>query len=497
MNTLYELIDLFPPSFKPPWNATLRELYYALRKRRYREEELIECFLSEKKSKNYFNKLKSQLKRELLNSLLTQASIWADTAHKDLFDRCHKEYAAYKILLASGSRTSGIQLATNLLSRTRKLELFEISYNAAHDLEHHYSVINPSAKTAKRYGQIADVQLAMISAERLILKKYCSSLKRYHAKHRYSQADLDFFRTAQREVEGLLHYGSEKLNRFIYNIIIIRCYAEYDYPGVIDYCSRALEAMEEGHFNQSLRFAFLYKTIAAQLVLGDYATAKDNARVAAGMISRGKYNWHLITMKRIIICFYAGDYQEAYELYRAHARYACPYPLLVEYWLVIKGYLNELIKIVEIATNAEERIRLGKILKVIPHFEKDKAGLNINVLLIQILVQMIRGQYGAIIDRIDALRAYTRRYLQQNRETTRAYLLLRMILKMDEASYHRISTERKTAKLRAQLAATPLHLGQSLAVELLPYGVIWTAILELLDTKFRQPRRRSRSQRLS
>jgi len=124
-----------------------------------------------------------------------------------------------------------------------------------------------------------------------------------------------------------------------------------------------------------------------------------------------------------------------------------------------------------------------------PIYEKDKAGHNINILIIQILIQIKRGQYIKIIDRIDSLKAYSRTYTRRE-ETKRTNLFIKMILQMESARFHKKGTENKTKALREKLAQTPLRVGQNLAVEIIPYEVLWEEILLILDNKFRATTRK-------
>jgi hypothetical protein len=93
-------------------------------------------------------------------------------------------------------------------------------------------------------------------------------------------------------------------------------------------------------------------------------------------------------------------------------------------------------------------------------------GCKISWLSIQIVTKIYREQFGQIIDRIEALEAYARTYTRK-------------------PSFHRAATERNTKHLYEKLKQTPLRLGQNLAIEIIPYEVLWDEILTLLENKFR------------
>ena len=97
---------------------------------------------------------------------------------------------------------------------------------------------------------------------------------------------------------------------------------------------------------------------------------------------------------------------------------------------------------------------------------------------------MERNQYRPVIDRFASLQEYIRSYTK-NPETKRANLFISMIVKMSNAHFHRSGTELKTKKLRLELEQTPIKYGQNLAVEIVPYPILWKEILAMLENKFR------------
>ena len=486
MITLYELIDLFPKSFTPPFSRQLNELFLFLKKnKRLTESEVSKLFFKSDQKKKQFNKLKQKLKTQLINHLLVNPPIWADTEQKKLCDTCYKNFTAYKILLTNGNSHSAIELGRKLLPMAQALEFHALVFEIASDLQFNYSSIEIAPGLSKKYGNIANKSAEIIKAEAIIRKYHCQISVICNTRNSFKSTDIEEFKVAANEVEPLLKTGSNKIGRLIYNIIIARHYVAYNYEQVIFYCDQALQYFSKDHPNIiAFRFSFLQKKLPALVALSRTKEAKEIAKKACQMMPPGKFNWHLVFIQRITVCLHTGDYQEAYDLYKAHIKYGCKYQTLTEYWLIMKGYLYFLIQAGKIEPYIEERFNLGKFLNEVPFYSKDKAGNNINILILQILIQMQRVQFGKIIDQVESLSAYARKYTR-NPETARANIFINMIIKMEAASFHRTATERKTQKLVEKLKNTPLKLGQSLAVEIIPYEVLWTEILYMLDDKFR------------
>ena len=168
-----------------------------------------------------------------------------------------------------------------------------------------------------------------------------------------------------------------------------------------------------------MRFPFVQNKALPLAALGWLEEAKSVIRIACQLAPIGSFNWHTAFIKRIVICFHSGDYQEAYILYKAHRHHQKPHKNAEVYWRVLYGYLYILIQAGKIESYGEERLSLAKFLNDVPTFTRDKAGNNINLIIIEIMVRMQRGQFGRIIDRMEALREYTRAYTRRP-ETKRA-----------------------------------------------------------------------------
>ena len=88
---------------------------------------------------------------------------------------------------------------------------------------------------------------------------------------------------------------------------------------------------------------------------------------------------------------------------------------------------------------------------------------------------------------MESIKEYARTYTRRS-ETKRTNLFLQMVTKMEAAHFHRTRTESKTHKLLERLQATPLSQGQNIAIEIIPYPVLWEEILAMLRD---QPRART------
>ncbi len=488
MNLVYRLIDLLPPTFEPNFAPRLNRLFLFLKENRgLSENEACVQHLKSIDRKKYFNKMKIQLRSQLGHSLLASPSS-PDNMHRTAYEDCYKDFAVYKTLLMSGKREEGIEIAKNLIPRLKKLEIHTLLHLVANDLLFHYSSIDDGSRHIKKYERLATRQLEIVHAESVIRKYHSRVGLIGNTRVSFTPSIIKEFREAAEATLPYLRFGSASLNRLIYSIVVARYVAEYDNDSVIRYCDEALASFPQNHPNSNaFRFSFMHKKVLALAATGELESAKTIVKEACKLAPVGSFNWHIAFIKRITVCLYAGDYQEAYILYKAHRQQKRPHKNAEAYWKIIYAYLYFLIHAGKIEPYNEERFNLAKFINDMPVHTRDKSGNNISILIIEVIIRMQRDQFGHIIDRIDSIREYARTYTH-NPETKRANLFLNMIIRMEAAYFHRSGTETKTKKLYNKLQETPLKIGQNMAIEILPFPVLWELILSMLKD---QPRART------
>ncbi|NRB54285.1 MAG: hypothetical protein HRU41_41945, partial [Saprospiraceae bacterium] len=184
----------------------------------------------------------------------------------------------------------------------------------------------------------------------------------------------------------------------------------------------------------------------------------------------GSLNWVVTQQYDCILGFYSRNYDlcaQAIEILKKHSRQNS------EIWLIYEAYLY---LFQNLGKYEGKRFKLGKFLTAVPRFSKDKKGMNINILIIQILVLLKDRRWPSIVDRIDALKAYIYRHLKSE-STLRSDTFLSMLAVLPKSAFQRDQVEARTAQLRNQLQQGPIL---SVDFEIVPYEDLWEFVLELL-----------------
>ena len=153
---------------------------------------------------------------------------------------------------------------------------------------------------------------------------------------------------------------------------------------------------------------------------------------------------------------------------------------ILEFYKLVQGYAKVMVKITAKEGEAEH-FRIFKLMNDLPVHSKDKSGINIAILVLQILFFTDAKKYDEIEERVDALKQYSYRYLKKQK-SIRSSSYIKMLIQMTKANFNSIRTERYTTELLKKLESVPLELSeQPLEVEIVPYEHLWEITLDLLE----------------
>src|SRR5690606_26274487 len=123
----------------------------------------------------------------------------------------------------------------------------------------------------------------------------------------------------------------------------------------------------------------------------------------------GHSNWYFVLELHLMLAFHTNKFQKAYEVLRTalqHPGYKKLPESVREQWAIYKAYVQYFISIGKINNQGKEQVqsfRIGKFLNEVPTFSKDKRGVNISIIIIQILFLLYKREFGQVIDRVEAL----------------------------------------------------------------------------------------------
>ena len=134
------------------------------------------------------------------------------------------------------------------------------------------------------------------------------------------------------------------------------------------------------------------------------------------------------------------------------------------------------------------KLRLGKLMNELPEFSKDKAGQNLAIRILQVLILLTSKKYEAFEDALPSLQAYIHRYKRYYPEIFRCDLMVKMLSAIPKVDYNveRVAWRAKPhlEKMMVSPEELPLKITE---MEVIPYEKIWQFVLEFLGTLKRRP----------
>lgn len=476
--------------------SQVHSLYKLISEGKIDDEEVGESvfFGSSANSTIYFNRLKRKLKKRLLNTLF-----FIDVNQPDFTDlqkayySCYKNATAIKILIGRGAKKAAIVLAEKNIKNSIRFEFTAITLELARLLRMHYGTIAGNVKKFSYYKDIV-TKYNKIYCSELLAEEYFCDLAIYYASSQSTKPELIETAKAYSEElrEVLKHHNSYKLNLNAYLIFALRYEIRNDYAKTLEICKEAINYFSaKPHIaSRVVIFNFSLKMLACNIIMKNFDEGELVAKRCLEIQNEGSINWLLAMDYYVILLFHHKKYHQAYILYLEvldKFNINTTINISLERWKIHEAFLHYLIAIRKVAEPNNEKtnsFRLSKFLNEVPKYSKDKQGVNIPILIIQILFLLHQEKYGAIIDRTESLKTYVHRYLRRD-GTFRSNCFIKMLLCLPAASFHRAGVIRKAKKYVDLLDSVPIHkANQSPEVEIIPYKILWQFVLESLDNKF-------------
>ena len=491
MKTLKALVDFVEPSYYKFLKGRVKELIDEIRNGNIKtDDQAIQLlYPNNKNGFRYLNQTKRKARNLLTGFAMVSRSKKELNETQKNYQHCYQQYAIGKVLIFQARKEEGIRICEKILPKAIKYDFTDLVFLLARELRLHYSVVKNDTRNFRKFDNLCKIYGELMNAEASVEEIYCHVVfqqNRKRAIRAFKTSNIEDYQHALKSFERL---ESNKLQVMLVTIKLIFHFSNFNYHQIIKECDNTITFLKQrsGVF-QSYIFGLLLKKAIALIPLNNYSESKVLLKECLKLTTNGSYNWSIAMVYRLLLCFHEGNYQEAYDVYKANnANKNLLSPALLEQWNILEAYIKFFVEVGQIEPYDTERFRLAKFLNEVPIFSQDKIGNNIAIHIIRTLFDLRRKKYGKIIIEMDALRQYNNRYLRKP-ETRRAYYFIKMLLQITLNDFHKEAVIRKTATDFDRLKSHPMHLNQNFEVELVPFDILWEEVLHLLDAKFHRAR---------
>lgn len=451
------------------------------------DQEAAMFFFNESSTSHNYKNLKRYLKQKMYNSLffVEPNKNYGEFNANYLF--CAKRLFLAKILLNLGARNSGIDNCRKVFKKALDVELSEFVVESSRYLRLHFGSRLGDKEKFEYYNQVYHEHLQILEAERLAEEYYIlltlPLVKSVTIEPVMIQNANDFYNKLQ---PYLAQYPSPVLHFYGNYIKILGALFKNDYTSLITYCKNAISFFEEKDYMYAnpLR-VFYHNLLIGYTQLKQYQAGKEAVERASQLVLSGTHSWYANKELHLILAFHSREYLEVYKILDSvysHKKFKLLDDTVKEKWNVYKAYafLYSLIGKVDIRINKLRNFRLSSFLNDVVVYSRDKRGLNIPILIIQIVILIIRKDYSKTIDRFDAIKKYVSRHIRKG-QNFRSHCFMNMLLELPASCFNKAAVLRRTQVWHDKLKANPLELAhQPHEIEIIPYEDLWEYVLDSL-----------------
>jgi uncharacterized protein YxjI len=159
-----------------------------------------------------------------------------------------------------------------------------------------------------------------------------------------------------------------------------------------------------------------------------------------------------------------------------------------ERWRIFQAYLHYIYKSQKIKEirpaiqNAKTNFRINDFLTEKPVFAKEKRGLNIAALTVQIMFFLEKFETDKLNECVSAIEKYCRRYPKKD-INFRSECFIEMLVNMSKEDFRFYQTRKDSEKIYEEMISVHMEYhGGNRALEVMPYEVMWNIILDRLKT---------------
>lgn len=469
-------------------------LFNAILHKDVQSDEQAESFFKEQNEDvAHLSSLKSKLKDRLVDAFFLLDFKEANySSRQKAFHECYRKWATIMAMLNKNAKITGIDMAERLLKVAATFEFTELCLDILRVLRLQYSLVDGDEKKYEQvkaeYNRFETIWIMESKAEKHyseLMIQYTNSKATQTEVAKLAQQYYDELSPFMAECSSFkLHLFGRLINLLIYNSV-------NDYVNTATLCENAIHFFDQKKYDSGLPLqVFYYNLIVCYLQLRQFEKGQAVISRCEYYFEKGSFNWFKLQELFFLLSMHTGHYEGAYDVYErvtGYPRFQEKAVQIVEMWNIYQAYLFFLIKSGKIdPSKVSEKLtkfRINKFLNDLVLFSKDRRGMNIPILIIQILHRLAEKKYDQAMEKIDGIEKYCSRYLRDN-DTFRSNNFIKMLLQIPQASFHRNAVIRKTERYLKNLEEVPLEAArQAHEIEIIPYEVLWDMTVDMLDLK--------------
>ncbi|MEM9918294.1 MAG: hypothetical protein AAF990_09380 [Bacteroidota bacterium] len=397
--------------------------------------------------------------------MLTKATIKPRNKTQFLYDEACEIVCRGRLAARRGKLADEIDDIRRAFKKIAKLDFNRLSAELARFLQWYYYNHANDRKRGEKYEDLYFIHSKLANIEETLEVKYARISCKIKSTINPKQEVKDELLELCGEIEPYLQYNNAAISIAVFTLQILNAYYQKDNAKYIQTCQEAIRFLKEKGIRKEINF---YLLLLPRLIQqGFFDEAHKCILESMETTNKGSNNYYRILYHYILLELYRGRYQQAQELYASTSRIKDK--TVAEQFRIFRGYFSFLHRIGKIYS--EDKFQLYKFINEVPVFSQDKSGHNVNILVLQFLYYLGKDN-GQIIDKIDAIELYRKRYV-----SGRSAIFLKMLWKILHYQFNTVAIRYRTKKDMEKLCSMPVDIDY----EVVPYEVLWDLVMNYLE----------------
>ncbi|MCH2080808.1 MAG: hypothetical protein MK226_00390 [Saprospiraceae bacterium] len=423
------------------------------------KEEVAKAFYEKTMSRSMVYELLGKLESDVVNSIIQENP--STIPLRANYRYVHRMECAVKLLDRQGDNELAVYLAEKVLKKSILYEFTDLTLSLAETCRYYFAI------TGHRKKFEYYLELCTDTAKVMNLEKKAEGLHDQlvfaisQKKSNYDQEE----RLAQ-EIYDELTPAIEKSNRImvIWGVVGVILYSiKNDHQEGSKICKQVLNHLlpQSDTVYLSWIFTFLFHLVPSQLKSDKAKDALQYIQEIEKNSQLQRYNKIVLQQYKFIVAMHAqqldlsADSIQALQKMRLNELQKEIFEVHQSYQLLLEG----------------KPLRLARFLNQVPTYSKDKEGMNINIIIIQLLYLIREGKLYAFCDRSPGIQRYLHRYLKSS-PNKRSTFFIQSLLELETSGFDRKKIDR--IKSIKKLEKYPYQESpQDFDIEIVPYEILW------------------------
>jgi len=401
---------------------------------------------------------------------------------------CHRQWFTIKILIGHNANTAAISMAVKLLRQTIKYDFTLLSVDITSYLLVQYGLREGYDKKYEEvlaqfvyYQELYQAEITVSKLYTILMSQYTNSRA---SKSNLTQLVKSYYEQIKK---SLRDYDSYVMQMHGNMIELMTHTVDYDYQSALECCERAIQVFKSKPYNSTTPLqVYYYQKLVCHIQLRQFEQGSETAKICLEITKEGTFNWFKSHELYFYLSMHTGQYEKAFEIINLvilHPRFQYLPEIIKEIWSIFEHYGYYLCAMGVIPTNVNYKFRPTKFSNDLPKFTKDKAGMNIAIIILKILFMIHERREAMFLDQMEAIEQYCYRHLNEP-DTRRSFKFIKLLLQVPLRQFNPEEIRLYTGKNLNDLNDTPHDISvQTYEIEIIPFETLWELILRSLEQK--------------